>query len=145
MAVVTEASPATVARKTSAPVSVAAHVEKPAKLPVVPGAASPSLTSTTGAAAGVACRTSAAPPAESLESALLARDLEFAYLDLTRTTESFVMSGTEHGVPIEAAWGSVFDGVVYLKEMTGLANDGIALCGGDGPTKVTAKHSPHEG
>ena len=86
-----------------------------------------------------------APPAESLESALLARDLEFAYLDLTRTTESFVMSGTEHGVPIEAAWGSVFDGVVYLKEMTGLANDGIALCGGDGRTKVTAKHSPHEG
>lgn len=63
----------------------------------------------------------AAPPIGSLESALLARDLECAYLDLAGTDKPFVMSGAEHGVPSEARWGRVFDGVLYIREMTGLA------------------------
>lgn len=76
-----------------------------------------------------------APPVESLESALLARDLECGFLDLTNTTKSFVMCGTEHGVPIEARWGNVFDGVIYIKEMTGLTND-VATLSGDDKNKV---------
>lgn len=63
----------------------------------------------------------AEPPVESLERELLARDVEYAYLGLGETDEPFVMNGTEHGVPVEARWGRVFDGVVYIREMAGLA------------------------
>lgn len=68
----------------------------------------------------------AAPPVASLESALLAHDLDYGYVDLTNTKKSFVMSGTEHGVPVEARWGRVFDGVVYIKEMTGLVKADVS-------------------
>lgn len=71
------------------------------------------------------------PPVGSIESALLARDLDCSYLDLTDASESFVMSGTEHGVPAEARWGRVFDGVIYLREMTGLSDDARSRSGDD--------------
>lgn len=64
----------------------------------------------------------ASPLVRSMEGALLARDLEYGYLDLSRSDDPFVMSGVEHGVPVEAAWGRVFDGVVYIREMTGLTD-----------------------
>lgn len=63
----------------------------------------------------------AAPSTMSLENELLSRDLEYAYVGLTEVGEPFVMSGAEHSTPIEARWGRVFDGVIYIREMTGLA------------------------
>ncbi|MFN2322143.1 MAG: erythromycin esterase family protein [Trueperaceae bacterium] len=64
----------------------------------------------------------AAPPAHSLERALLARPLECGYVPLDRCEASFTMNGIEHGVPVTARWGRVFDGVVYVREMTGLGD-----------------------
>ena len=63
------------------------------------------------------------PPPESLEDALLERELEVAYLDLRNEPDTFTMHGTEHGVAVDAPWGRVFDGVIYIREMTGLASD----------------------
>ena len=63
------------------------------------------------------------PPPESLEDAMLERGLEMAYLDLWHEPETFTMHGTEHGVAVDAPWGRAFDGVIYIREMTGLADD----------------------
>lgn len=65
----------------------------------------------------------AAAPANSLESEMLARDIDHAYIDLAGVPHAFTMCGTEHGVPIKAPWGRVFDGVIYLRDMAGITND----------------------
>src|SRR5690625_999039 len=65
------------------------------------------------------------PLSGSLENELLALGVDHAYLDLTLEPEAFTMSGAEHAVPINAPWGRVFDGVIYLREMTGLGDTSI--------------------
>ena len=60
------------------------------------------------------------PPSHSLEAKLLALGVDYAYLDLANEPEAFTMSGTEHAVPMDAPWGRAFDGIFYLREMTGL-------------------------
>lgn len=56
----------------------------------------------------------------SMESELLATNLDYAYLDLTRVTSSFTLNGIEHGTPIETTWHQAFDGLLYIREMSGL-------------------------
>jgi len=57
-----------------------------------------------------------------VERALLERGLEYAYLDLRNEPRAFTLHGTEHGAAVEAPWGRVFDGVIYIRDMTGLVN-----------------------
>jgi len=60
------------------------------------------------------------PPSYSLEAAALDRDMPCGYLDLTSTTQSFAMNGTEHAALVTAPWGRIFDGAIYIRDMTGL-------------------------
>ena len=63
-----------------------------------------------------------APAAYSLESVLLARGVEYAYLDLTKDPHAFAMNGVDHGGPITATKSRIFDGVVYLRDMAGIGS-----------------------
>lgn len=62
----------------------------------------------------------AEPPVNSLEDALLSKGYQYAFLDLKRVPGRFTMSGTEHDTPINANWSQVFDGVLFMRNMTGL-------------------------
>ncbi len=52
-------------------------------------------------------------------SRMLNRGLDQVYLDLAGAAEAFTMNGLEHAAPVTTTWGQVFDGVVYIAEMTG--------------------------
>lgn len=64
------------------------------------------------------------PPEGSLEAALLQQGIEAGYVsfkeDDPASASTFTMSGTEHGLPLEAPWGMLFDGVVFLRDASGL-------------------------
>lgn len=65
----------------------------------------------------------AAPAPDSLEERLCAAGFARAFVDLrsTRTSgQAFVMSGVEHNRPKLLPWGEIFDGMVFIREMTGL-------------------------
>lgn len=64
------------------------------------------------------------PPApDSLEVRLWAEGRPTAFVDFRKMEnleQPFVMSGVEHNRPRRLPWAEVFDGVVFIREMTGL-------------------------
>ncbi len=65
----------------------------------------------------------AAPAPDSLEERLCAAGFARAFIDLRNAPTSgqaFVMSGVEHNHPKLLPWSEVFDGMVFMREMTGL-------------------------